>query len=315
MGQVLTLVVVADESEHYDALKASLESAREHPSRILVVIPRGGRGAPRLDAELRIGVGGPGDTILLRLHGELADHTYSVVLPLLLPDTPVVVWWPGKAPSVPAEDPLGKLSQRRLTDLASEARPIPAATRRKEGYRPGDTDLAWTRLTAWRALLAAALDQYQNPVRSAEVAAEPGTPSSLLLAAWLAARLRVDVTQVASDGPGLTRVTLDTRDGPIEINRPDGHTAELVVPGSPPRTVQLQQRETASLLAEELRRLDPDDIYAEALAAIGSRRLQPARKAGAPKTSTRTSTTKRASMRVSKKSATKPSSPSKGAKG
>jgi len=32
--------------------------------------------------------------VALHLHGELADHASSVVLPFLLPDTPVVAWWP-----------------------------------------------------------------------------------------------------------------------------------------------------------------------------------------------------------------------------
>ncbi len=35
MGMVLTLVVVADEGSHYDALKTARSVSREHPSRIL----------------------------------------------------------------------------------------------------------------------------------------------------------------------------------------------------------------------------------------------------------------------------------------
>src|SRR5690606_35551795 len=40
IGMVLTLIVVADEARQYDAVRAATEAAREHPSRILVVIPR-----------------------------------------------------------------------------------------------------------------------------------------------------------------------------------------------------------------------------------------------------------------------------------
>ena len=110
MGMVMTLVVVTDEGDHYDAIKAAQAVSREHPSRILGVIKRSARGAANLDAEIRIGEGGSGEQVLLRMSGELAKHPESVVLPLLLPDSPVVIWWPGKAPDDPATDALGTLA-------------------------------------------------------------------------------------------------------------------------------------------------------------------------------------------------------------
>ena len=91
---------------------------------------------------------------MLRLHGELADHASSVVLPFLLPDTPVVAWWPAGAPTVPAQDPLGQLAIRRITDATNSADPLAAIKSRLQGYTAGDTDLAWSRITYWRALLA-----------------------------------------------------------------------------------------------------------------------------------------------------------------
>ena len=142
---------------------------------------------------------------MLRLHGELAKHADSVVLPLLLPDTPVVVWWPSKAPPVPGEDQLGALAQRRITDAAAAPQPMRALHQRAESYRPGDTDLAWTRLTPWRALLAAALDQLPgSEVTAAAVEAERGNPSADVLASWLGGRLDVEVTRRESRGPGIT---------------------------------------------------------------------------------------------------------------
>jgi glucose-6-phosphate dehydrogenase assembly protein OpcA len=270
MGQVLTFVIASDEAAHYDAMKAALEAAREHPSRILVVIARGGRGEPRLDAEVRIGEGGPGDTVVLRLHGQLGAHADSVVLPLLLPDAPVVVWWPGKAPAVPGDDPLGRLAQRRLTDAAAEGRPTAALARRASGYRDGDTDLAWTRLTPWRALLAASLDQHHAAIESADVEGERGTPSADLLAAWLTSRLDVPVERRITKGPGLTAVRLHSADGAVQISRPDGRLAQLDIPGQPRRPVALRRREVAELIAEELRHLDPDDVYAQTIAACSA---------------------------------------------
>ncbi|MQS07019.1 glucose-6-phosphate dehydrogenase assembly protein OpcA, partial [Streptomyces alkaliphilus] len=271
IGMVLTLVIVTDEGNHYDALKAANEASKEHPSRILVVVRRPGRSprdraVARLDAEVRAGAdAGSGEIVLLRLHGELAAHAHSVVLPLLLPDAPVVVWWPEDAPERPADDPLGSLAQRRISDAASAEDPIAVLGVRAEGYSPGDTDLAWTRITPWRSVLASALDQRHGTVESAVVEGEEYNPSAELLARWLGARLGVPVERVLTDGPGITAVRLSTPEGLICLTRPTGALGGLEMPGQPDRHVALQRRGTAELIAEELRRLDPDIAYAQAV--------------------------------------------------
>jgi glucose-6-phosphate dehydrogenase assembly protein OpcA len=276
MGMVGTIVVVVDEASHHDAMKAANEAGREHPSRVLVAILRPGRGAPGLDAEVRVGEGIPGEAVLLRLHGELAKVPESVVTPLLLPDSPVIVWWPGGGPKVPADDPLGRLGRRRVTDAAATRRASVDFSARAEGYEPGDTDFAWTRLTPWRALLAAALDQYPTKVTGAEVVSAKGNPSADLLSAWLQHRLGVAVEQKTSRGPGITAARLFTPSGPIALTRPDGAVATFSIPGAPDRPVALKRRTTSELLSEELRRLDPDDVYAQTLACMVEREKMPA---------------------------------------
>lgn len=277
VGMVATLVIVADEGDAYDALRASQEMSREHPCRILVTVPRPGRTAARLDAEVRfLGDSGPGETVVLRLHGDLADHAQSVLLPLLLPDAPVVAWWPGESPDVPAEDPVGRLAQRRITDAAACADPAAALAARAASYQPGDTDLAWTRITSWRTLLAAALDQPFGPVTGGEVACEEGSPSAELLARWLESRLGITVERRTSSGPGITDVVLASDGGSISINRPDGRVAELSRPTEPVREVSLLARDTVAIIAEEMRRLDPDEVYAEVLMGLPPATLEPA---------------------------------------
>ncbi|MGW6689243.1 glucose-6-phosphate dehydrogenase assembly protein OpcA [Streptomyces sp. NPDC054961] len=289
IGMVLTLVIVTDEENAYDALKSANDASREHPSRIVVVIrrisrsPRSRQGA-RLDAEVRVGTdSGTGETVVLRLYGELVDHAQSVVLPLLLPDAPVVVWWPEGAPQDLAGDPLGTLGQRRISDTYSAEDPITTLGSRAEAYAPGDTDLSWTRITPWRSMLAAALDQQTHSVTSANVEGEADNPSCELLAMWLADRLQVPVRRTSSTGPGLTAVRLETQGGEIVLDRADGSLATLCMPGQPDRAVALKRRETAELLAEELRRLDPDNTY-EASLKFGVAKLaasQPAAEAEA----------------------------------
>ncbi len=155
------------------------------------------------------------------------------MLPLLLPDSPVAIWWPADAPDDPAADPLGALAQRRITDAAATTRGKTKAMETQcASYAPGNTDLAWTRITLWRALLASALDQHQVKVTGASVAAERISPSADLLATWLGDRLRVDVERTNSSGPGITEVVLDTRAGPIRIERRDGKLATFSSPGA-----------------------------------------------------------------------------------
>lgn len=260
MGMVLTLIIVCDEGEYGEALNASMQAGREHPSRILLVVTGPGRQS-QLDAEVRIGEGLPGEVVIIRMRGAVASHPASVIRPLLLPDSPVVIWWPAKSPTDLAADELAQLAVRRLTDAAATARPLKTLRARAENYRPGDTDLSWTRLTPWRALLAASLDQYPARIKSVSVEAERGNPSADLLAAWLQTRLKVEVTRRASAGPGITAVKMATAAGDIAITRPDGLLASYTVPGQPERLVALKRREVSELITEELRRMDADDVF------------------------------------------------------
>ncbi len=263
MGMVMTLVIVVPDKDAEAALTAARSAAREHPSRLLGVIIGKVSGTSRIDAEIRSGSGMAGELALIRLSGPVAKHPESVVLPLLLPDSPVVAWWPTDAPTDPAGDPLGRLATRRITDAAQvNAGRAKAMLQQCASYAPGNTDLAWTRITPWRALLATAMDQVASKVTGVSVAGERVSPSTDLLCAWLSDRLRVPVERRRTAGPGITEVELRTKDGTIRIVRNDGKLATLSVPGQPDRPVALRRREVPELLAEELRRLDPDDIYA-----------------------------------------------------
>lgn len=262
MGMVLTLVIVVDEDVASEGLKAARAASREHPARVLAVILGDGRGKGVVNAQVGIGDDWTGETAMIRLSGEVVKHPESVVLPLLLPDSPVAVWWPSDPPADPAADPLGSLAQRRITDAAAASRnKTRAMATQCAAYTKGNTDLAWTRITPWRALLAAALDQQPLKVRRASVTAERTSPSADLLQAWLSDRLKVPVDRATSAGPGITEVVLETKEGPIRITRSDGRLATFSSPGRPDRPVALRRRELPDLLAEELRRLDEDTVY------------------------------------------------------
>jgi len=269
MARVLTLVIAPDTEDLLeDSIEAANFASREHPCRVIVVVPADREAAePRLDAEIRVGAdAGAGEVVVLRLFGELAGHASSVVLPFLLPDTPVVAWWPAAAPAVPAQDPLGQLAIRRITDATNSSDPLEAIKGRLQGYTAGDTDLAWSRVTAWRALLATALDQapYEE-VDSVLVSGLKDEPALDIMAGWLASRIDGPVQRAVGD----LKVELRRKSETVTLSRPQtGVTATLSRTGRPEALIPLARREAKECLAEDLRRLDADEIYFKALEGI-----------------------------------------------
>ncbi|QJU53554.1 glucose-6-phosphate dehydrogenase assembly protein OpcA [Herbiconiux sp. KACC 21604] len=278
LGRVLTLVIVTSLGQEEDAIEAANDASREHPMRVIVVSTdqendglTTGRGA-RLDAQIRVGGdAGASEVIVLRAYGAAASDQEGLVTGLLLSDAPVVVWWPGAAPENVSASDLGRIATRRITDSSNQANPYEALLARAKSYAPGDTDFAWTRLTLWRAQLAAVLDQppYQ-PVTAIEVSGASDSPSTLLLAAWLRHQLQVPVdygllSRAANGSSGIHGVVLSRESGPIELVRDIPNVARLSQPNQPTHDLSLPRRNLRDCLAEELRRLDPDDLYGEVI--------------------------------------------------
>ncbi len=271
-GLALTLVVVTDQSTVAEAEAAAKAAASAHPCRILLVIRRHLEAPdPRLDAEVLIGGRlGPGEAVVMRMFGRLALHAESVVLPLLAPDAPVVTWWHNSMPEKIAYDPLGVFAHRRVTESLREADPMAALHQRAVDYAPGDTDLSWARTTGWRALIAAAFDSVQNSAKSAVVTG-PESPPTALLIGWLRSKLGIPV-ELAKSGRDISevRVTLtDDAPGPPEvvISRRDDRSAVIKRSDQADRLMPLAPRDLGDLLAEDVRRLDADEVYSEALSA------------------------------------------------
>ena len=266
LGRVLTLIVPTDDEHAEAAIAAANDASREHPCRILVLARGDERGTSRLDGQIRVGGdAGASEVVVLRSYGPLTEHGAAMVVPLLLPDAPVVAWWPGEPPADPSADPIGAMAQRRITDSAAAADQVEALHRLAACHAPGDTDFAWSRLTLWRGYLAAALDaDPSEPVTAATVTGAVDSPSTELLAGWLALALDCPVTRARTTAAtGIVGVRLERASGAIELVRPDGSVATLTQPGQPDRRIALARRSNTDCLAEELRRLDPDDIFGE----------------------------------------------------
>jgi glucose-6-phosphate dehydrogenase assembly protein OpcA len=280
-GVALTLVVVADEARVVEAEEAATAAAEVHPCRLLIVVRRHIEAPdPRLDAEVLVGGRlGPGEAVVMRMYGRLGLHAESVVLPLLAADAPVVTWWHGAPLNRISTDALGVIADRRITDSAMAADPVRSLHVRANDYAPGDTDLAWTRSTPWRATLASTLDSVSGrrgePVRvvGGQVEGDPANATAQLVAGWLSSRCGCPIevvpsTRVPGDaGIDSVELRLD-EDEQVRLHDDRKGGAVISQPYRPDAVVALPERTLGELVGEELRRLDPDEPYSEALEAV-----------------------------------------------
>jgi glucose-6-phosphate dehydrogenase assembly protein OpcA len=275
LGRVLTLVISTELGREEEAIEAANDASREHPMRVIVLSGAAGatreQAEARLDAQIRVGGdAGASEVIVLKAYGAMVAEEEGLVTGLLLPDAPVVAWWPGAAPASASRSALGAMAARRITDAATQLNPRDFLDHLAGSYAPGDTDFSWTRLTLWRAQLAAVLDQPPyEPITSVEVRGASDSPSTTLLAAWLQLQLQVPTTCVLAPasigGPGIHGVTMVRASGVVDLSRPSGGIATLRQPNQPVHDISLPRRSLRDCLAEELRRLDPDDLYGDVI--------------------------------------------------
>jgi glucose-6-phosphate dehydrogenase assembly protein OpcA len=285
--RVLTLIISTDEQELENALKIANFAGQEHPCRVIAIVPET-KEPPfcdidkepecyvtdstdeetDLDAQVRFGAdAGAGEVIILRPRHGLCQHTDTLVIPLLVPDAPVVTWWPTNPPDNPSKDPLGAMAGSRITDALRSNDPDKTFATLRANWEPKDIDFSWTRVTIWRAMVATTLDQPPHlPVESVRVTSQRDYLPVELLAAWLALELNVPVDIGYQDGAdGVTGVYLTRSDGVIAIERPDSREAIISQPGQAPQRVAMPLRTLEDCLSEELRRIDPDEIYADVI--------------------------------------------------
>jgi glucose-6-phosphate dehydrogenase assembly protein OpcA len=267
LGRVLTLIIVTPSGEEEAAIEAANDASREHPMRVIVLMFGSRDAEPRIDAQIRVGGdAGASEVVLLTAHGPAGSNPESLVTGLLLPDAPVVAWWPTKTPEMTSHSSIGKIAQRRITDAAAQPDPVAWVGTLGQHYAPGDTDFAWTRLTRWREQLAAVLDQPPyEPVTAVQVRGAATSPSTPLLAAWLELMLGIPVDWAYLPeeewSSGIKSVRLTRAGGDIVLERHTVDTAVLSEPGQPSHDLAFPRRSLRECLAEELRRLDPDLLY------------------------------------------------------
>jgi glucose-6-phosphate dehydrogenase assembly protein OpcA len=145
---------------------------------------------------------------VVRVSAESSQATSlaSIANPLLLPELPTFLFWPGTSlVESPLFAELTSISDRLIIDSAALANPAPnfreLARIIGSPRAPVVSDFAWRRLTPWRSLLAQffdnpealseldRLDEVELVGRIAGVDGQSGFSASLLLAGWLASNL------------------------------------------------------------------------------------------------------------------------------
>lgn len=271
LGRVLTLVITTTKDRAEKVIAAANQASREHPMRIIVIseVPDGFTETP-LDAEIRLGGdAGASEVIILNAADELVVDPQGLINGLLLPDAPMVAWWPDAAPAHMSESSLGKVAGHRIADTIYAENPLDLLRTLAECYAPGDVDLGWTRITQWRGLFAATLDAgVTSTITGAVVRGAKNNSAPILLASWFRSELGVPVTLELGDKDprgNILYAEITTENGPISIERTEPGFARLIQPGQPEHSISLPFRGLGDCLAEELRRLDADVVFGRVL--------------------------------------------------
>lgn len=272
LGRVLSLLIETDSKNLEAAIEIANEASRLHPSRIIVLAKEPGARS-NLDAEIRVGGdAGASEVIVLHAAGETLGSIESLVSGLLLPDAPIVAWWPAECSDNPAASELGLIAARRITNSAAQENPVTYLRCLATNYQPGDSDMAWTRITLWRSQLAALLQQHlTKEIKEVLVFGNLSSPSTHLLASWLRLRLGVAVSineKIAdAEVSGVGGVQINFDSGSLRVIR-TGEVAVIEQPDFPITSLLLPPRSDLDCLVEDLRFLGEDREYAEVLKEV-----------------------------------------------
>jgi glucose-6-phosphate dehydrogenase assembly protein OpcA len=246
-SSVLNLVVVARRRETAERCTATIaDTAGRRPSRSLILFTMDPDGRPGLEARIdalalsaatgRSETGA--ETIHVTAHGETGMHLASIIVPLLVHDLPVALWWPEDPQfSSRRADRLVPLADRLIVDGSSWSGDgmdrLAALAHLAHSRRLLVADFALLRQARWREALASVYDlpdlrPHLRAVRSIAVeyaAIQEGDPAGLTNVvrpiyhvAWLASRLGMGVVSPLRRVPGGRRVaTLRQLDHKVDV--------------------------------------------------------------------------------------------------
>ena len=257
-SSVLNLVVIAGDRATADRCARTISgTAGSHPSRSLIISEVDPDAPSGLDASIEtVALHAAGhrtetgaEMIQVAARGEAGRHLASIIVPLLVHDLPVAIWWPGQpALASHRSDRLLPIADRLIVDgsewegngLDLLVKLAQIADSRRPGGRSAAhralvvVDFALVRQSRWREALASVYDlpdlrPHLGTVRSIDVtyaACEPGDPEArtnvvrpLYHVGWLASRLGMTVVEPLRRGPsGERKATLRQRDHEVSVS-------------------------------------------------------------------------------------------------
>jgi hypothetical protein len=272
----MTLVVLCGEKDDAQAIGETIARLMpEHPSRAIVVRVASSAGAG-LDARVFAQCWKPfgerrhicaEEVEITSGEGSLAD-----VAPLLLPlpaaDLPVVLWCRDvRLLDVPGFAAIAALADRIVLDGAP-----PARVQQMLGEGKAVGDLAWTRLTRWRELIAR-IFQNRGLASLAQVSAinvQWPAPSGHYMAAWLEDSLRraganpdVHLDAAPSEGRSVETAAPDLH---LTVSRCEDRCAEIRINDAVNQTM-LPELDEYLLMSEELSIAGHDPVFERVLPA------------------------------------------------
>jgi glucose-6-phosphate dehydrogenase assembly protein OpcA len=236
-SSVLTLVAYAPGRD--EAIKATINALRgQHPSRAIIITTdrTGARTEPTASVEVTShsteqGNGKVGsEEVTIYLPPDKAAHVADYIVPLLLSDMPVFVWWAGGSPDDAALFSqivdLGDYLIFDSADFAMPERNLVQVGEFIEHYRAQPVnykafnDFNWMRIRLWREMVAQCFDPPNLPyleritdlrIGFASATGLPLRPTqAYLLAGWLAATLQWTITTHQPTPAGGTAFSVQT---------------------------------------------------------------------------------------------------------
>ncbi|MFB3829616.1 MAG: glucose-6-phosphate dehydrogenase assembly protein OpcA [Bryobacteraceae bacterium] len=269
----MTLIVFDHGEEVNDTLAALMP---EHPARAIVVrVAAAGPPAfeARVSADCRRPFGQRRQICCERIEIETSEAALpdlpAFLLPLAAPDLPVMLWFRNpRLFASPHYEALSALAAKVIADSG----PLPGGLRlMRERARVGPVlaDLAWTRLTRWRALVSQMFENrahLEQLPRVNELRITRAGAASWYLAAWLLESVP-DARVVFEDpDPQLRRVALLGPGLEFSITAGGDGCAEILTPSGAQRT-SLPAPSEYLLLREELGIASRDPVFEKTLEA------------------------------------------------
>jgi glucose-6-phosphate dehydrogenase assembly protein OpcA len=269
----MTLMVIAEDDRDAGQVRQTLRVLmRDHPSRAIVLkATEGADLSAHVFAECWMPFGSHqqigSEGIEMTADAANLDEVAHLLLPLIVPDLPVVLWCRGsRFFSTRYFDPLFPLVHKIVVDSQTAINPKGAIAVLRELRSRGErvADLAWTRLTGWRQALANVFDDAPLEIADARLSyAGAWSTQILYFTRWMEhciPGVRVETEAVAGDVPGIRTIALSGKSGNVTLTLADNGLVEVCCG---PRTSHLVLPETDldSLMRTELAISGSDAVF------------------------------------------------------